>query len=141
MGHLSLIAEEVVKLFVHFQEQIYHVVEPTVKQPDWCVYVETSLRETRENDLQQLGGGISIAVNDTISTASGLSDDDDEFPMSTRNGRQKAVEAVEAVEAIQLTSPQAEPIPMPSNSSKSVLEKPAPNDKVCSYSSRVFTIH
>ena len=80
MGHMSLIAEEVVKLFLHYPEAIAQTVQRSIPQPDWDRYVETTLRETRDRDLQPLGGGISAVAHDSISTASGLSDEDDEFP-------------------------------------------------------------
>lgn len=92
MGHMVLIAEEVVKLFGRFPRDIYAVVEPHIPEPAWSHYTETTLRETRERDLLQLGGGITIAPHDTASTASGLSDEDDEFPMNS----QRAMRAMEA---------------------------------------------
>lgn len=92
MGHMILIAEEVVKLFARFPHDIYAIVEPHIPEPAWSKYTETTLRETRERDLIQLGGGITIPPQDSASTASGLSDDDDEFPMNS----QRALRAMEA---------------------------------------------
>lgn len=85
MGHISLLAEEVVKLFVNAPE-VYEQVRTSVDRPAWAAYVDITLRETREADLQPLGGGISSALNDTISSSSGLSDEDDEFPGRKRFG-------------------------------------------------------
>lgn len=81
MGHMTLIADEVVKLFEHFPEEIYAVVEPHIPQPDWDRYVATTLRETRERDLSPLGGGIQMGTH-SASIVSGLSDEDDEFPLA-----------------------------------------------------------
>jgi hypothetical protein len=82
MGHMSLVAEEIVKLFSHYPVEIHSVILPHIPQPAWDNYVSTTLRETRERDLSPLGGAISIAPHDTSSTASGLSDEDDEFPIN-----------------------------------------------------------
>lgn len=82
MGHMSLIAEEIVKLFQRYPTEIYAIVEPHIPQPGWDHYVSTTLRETRERDLASLGGGVSMVSHDAASIRSGLSDEDDEFPMS-----------------------------------------------------------
>jgi hypothetical protein len=79
---MSLVAEEIVKLFSHYPVEIHSVILPHIPQPAWDNYVSTTLRETRERDLSPLGGAISIAPHDTSSTASGLSDEDDEFPIN-----------------------------------------------------------
>lgn len=91
MGHMILIAEEVVKLFDRYPDDIYAVVQPHIPDVRWNTYVETTLRETRERDLVQLGGGVTVAPHDTASTASGISDEDDEFPMNS----QRALRAME----------------------------------------------
>jgi hypothetical protein len=92
MGHMVLIAEEVVKLFDRYPDDIYAVVRPHIPDVKWNTYVETTLRETRERDLVQLGGGVIVGPHDTASTASGISDEDDEFPMNS----QRAMRAMEA---------------------------------------------
>ncbi|SCV69501.1 BQ2448_2521 [Microbotryum intermedium] len=98
MGHMILIAEEIVKLFEHYQEEIYLVVEPHIPQPAWDRYVTTTLRETRDRDLSPLGGGVANHLHDTSSVTSALSDEDDEFPMN-------AVRALRAVEANSTNGP------------------------------------
>ena len=117
MGHLSLIAEEVVKLFLHWPDEISKHLEGTFDRDAWNTYVENVLRETRDKDLQQLGGGVNSMANDTISSASGLSDEDDEFP-SARQARD------------QLQSPKSagisEPLQAPANG-----VGPRSNDQVC----------
>lgn len=83
MGHMILIADEIVKLFEHYPQEIYEAVKSHIPQPGWDNYVNTTLRETRDRDLLPLGGGISLAPADAASIASGLSDEDDEFPMNS----------------------------------------------------------
>lgn len=81
MGHMTLISEEVVKLFERYPEEIYSVVQSQIPQPAWDNYVSTTLRETRERDSSPLGGGVVYAPPDTTSsTLNPLSDEDDEFP-------------------------------------------------------------
>lgn len=92
MGHMSLISEEIVKLFAHYPMEIRSVLRAHIPAA-WDVYVNTVLRATREMDLTPLGGGIGAGMADTGdsgssssasgSGAGGLSDEDDEFPTST----------------------------------------------------------
>ncbi|KAK4058758.1 sporulation-induced protein [Microbotryomycetes sp. JL221] len=101
MGHMVLIAEEIVKLFTRFPDEIYSVVRPHIPEEEWTKYTETTLKETRDRDLVQLGGGVKFAPQDATSTASGLSDDDDEFPMNS----QRAMRALEAGAGADTTDP------------------------------------
>ncbi|KAK4053021.1 sporulation-induced protein [Microbotryomycetes sp. JL201] len=92
MGHMVLIAEEIVKLFTRCPVEIFAAVQPHIPEQEWTKYTETTLRETRDRDLVQLGGGVKLGPQDAASTASGISDDDDEFPMNS----QRAMRAMEA---------------------------------------------
>lgn len=57
MGHLTLIAEEVVKFTErHPPELLSEMVLDRVMAPDWINYVEGALAETRERDNAILGG-------------------------------------------------------------------------------------
>ena len=57
MGHLTLIAEEVVKFTErHPPELLSPTVMEYVLNPDWIDYVEQTLSETRERDNAILGG-------------------------------------------------------------------------------------
>lgn len=57
MGHLTLIAEEVVKFSErHPPELLSATVMEYVLHPDWIDYVERTLSETRERDNAILGG-------------------------------------------------------------------------------------
>lgn len=57
MGHLTLIAEEVVKFSERHPPELLSVtVMENVLNPDWIDYVERTLSETRERDNAILGG-------------------------------------------------------------------------------------
>src|SRR5438034_1069618 len=57
MGHLTLIAEEVVKFTErHPPEMVSNVVLEKVMSQGWIDYVEGALAETRERDNAILGG-------------------------------------------------------------------------------------
>ncbi|KAJ5505908.1 SIT4 phosphatase-associated protein family [Penicillium expansum] len=57
MGHLTLVAEEVVKFSErHPPELLSRSVMESVLNPDWIEYVEQTLSETRERDNAILGG-------------------------------------------------------------------------------------
>lgn len=79
MGHLTLIAEEVVKFTErHPSEVLSDTVIEQVVNEDWANYVELTLSETRERDNAILGGvrpdqsiggrGMAPAVSATAST-------------------------------------------------------------------------
>ncbi|RKP13482.1 SIT4 phosphatase-associated protein-domain-containing protein, partial [Piptocephalis cylindrospora] len=54
MGHLTFIADQVVRLFERSKEDLG--LEEYVEDPEWKAYVEGTLRETREKDRITLGG-------------------------------------------------------------------------------------
>lgn len=57
MGHLTLVAEEVVKFTErHSPEILSRIVMDKVLHPDWIDYVERTLSDTRERDNAILGG-------------------------------------------------------------------------------------
>ena len=57
MGHLTLVAEEVVKFSDrHPPEILSNIVLDRVTSPQWSDYVENTLSETRERDNAILGG-------------------------------------------------------------------------------------
>lgn len=74
MGHLTLIAEEVVKFTDrHPPELLSGSVLDRVMAPDWCSYVDGALAETRERDNAILGGmRPEVAMNRSGAGASGL---------------------------------------------------------------------
>lgn len=57
MGHLTLIAEEVVKFTErHPAELLSEIVVAKIMSPDWTNYIDGTLAETRERDNATLGG-------------------------------------------------------------------------------------
>jgi SIT4-associating protein SAP185/190 len=81
MGHLTLIAEEVVKFTErHPPELLSDSVLEKVMNGEWITYVEVTLAETRERDNAILGGvrpdmsvGPRQAVMNAVNAASGFS--------------------------------------------------------------------
>ncbi|PKS13118.1 hypothetical protein jhhlp_000460 [Lomentospora prolificans] len=75
MGHLTLIAEEVVKFTErHPPELLSETVLERVMSPDWVNYVEGALAETRERDNAILGGvRPEVAMSNRAAAMSGLS--------------------------------------------------------------------
>jgi SIT4-associating protein SAP185/190 len=77
MGHLTLIAEEVVKFTErHPPEVLSQTVMEKVLHSDWIDYVERTLSETRERDNAILGGvrpDISIGHRQAVLNAVGAS--------------------------------------------------------------------
>src|SRR4051812_16910153 len=80
MGHLTLIAEEVVKFTErHPPELLAREVLEAVMEPAWVEYVERTLAETRERDNAILGGvrpdlglGPRQAVLNAVNAAQGF---------------------------------------------------------------------
>jgi SIT4-associating protein SAP185/190 len=57
MGHMNLIAEEVVKLLERYPFEIAASVADSIAQPEWDEFVNESLRENREKESAPLAGG------------------------------------------------------------------------------------
>jgi SIT4-associating protein SAP185/190 len=77
MGHLTLIAEEVVKFAERIPpESFSQLVLDTVTTPEWIDYVEHTLAETRERDNAILGGvrpDVSLGPRQAVLNAVGAS--------------------------------------------------------------------
>jgi SIT4-associating protein SAP185/190 len=77
MGHLTLIAEEVVKFAERIPpESFSQLVLDTVTTPEWMDYVEHTLAETRERDNAILGGvrpDVSLGPRQAVLNAVGAS--------------------------------------------------------------------
>jgi hypothetical protein len=56
MGHLTFIADQVVRLLERSINDLGSDVESICKAEDWQEYVSKTLRDTKERDRQQLGG-------------------------------------------------------------------------------------
>ena len=83
MGHLTLISEEIVKLFYNNPRDILpYIPNESFDKMRWEAYVEGTLRETRERDLQPLGGGVSLGLQQSASAGGATSaiELDEEFP-------------------------------------------------------------
>lgn len=79
MGHISLIAEELVKFFARCPTDLYEIIRPTYSPDAWDAFVEGSLRETRARDSQPLAGGKPMTgLGSGLSTNSERSDSDSE---------------------------------------------------------------
>lgn len=72
MGHLTFIADEVIKLFEGYPEAIVQEIKDDVDLEMWYHYCETELRETKERDCLPLGGDRPNEDD------AGLRDEDDE---------------------------------------------------------------
>ncbi|GAA6006436.1 hypothetical protein JCM11491_004958 [Sporobolomyces phaffii] len=92
MGHLSLIADETVKFFERFPDEIFAVVEGSIPQPQWNQFVATTLRDARDRDSTPLSGSVPLQLPTMEQTHSSGFDDDDEFPLNTS----RAARATEA---------------------------------------------
>lgn len=92
MGHLSLIADETVKFFERYPDEIFAVVESSLPQPGWNQFVATTLREARNRDSTPLSGSVPLQLPTIEQTHSSGFDDDDEFPLNTS----RAMRATEA---------------------------------------------
>ncbi|KAJ7633140.1 SIT4 phosphatase-associated protein-domain-containing protein [Roridomyces roridus] len=57
MGHLTLIAEDVLTALDRFPEELRTVLATYAPQPDWDDYVAGRYRETKRRDAELLGGG------------------------------------------------------------------------------------
>ncbi|BEJ17191.1 hypothetical protein CspHIS471_0605920 [Cutaneotrichosporon sp. HIS471] len=79
MGHISLIAEELVKFFARCPTDLYEIIRPSYSPDAWDAFVEGSLRETRARDTQPLAGGKPMTgLGSGLSTNSERSDSDSE---------------------------------------------------------------
>ncbi|ORZ10438.1 SIT4 phosphatase-associated protein-domain-containing protein [Absidia repens] len=75
MGHLTFIADEVIKLFEGYPEAIVQEIKDDVDLDLWYQYCENELRETKERDCLPLGGD---RPNDEDAAMREEDDDDDE---------------------------------------------------------------
>lgn len=99
MGHISLIAEELVKFFARCPEDLAKLIHETYPQDQWDAFVDGSLRETRAKDSQPLAGGkphpgLGGGMGSQSERSDSESDDDDDTaatigePLSRTNAKQ-----------------------------------------------------
>ncbi|GAA6061581.1 hypothetical protein JCM10212_004331 [Sporobolomyces blumeae] len=96
MGHLSLIADETVKFFERYPDEILAFVGSSVPQPEWNQFVASTLRDLRERDSTPLSGSGPLQLPTMEQTHSSGFDDDDEFPMNSS----RAMRATEAADGL-----------------------------------------
>lgn len=57
MGHVSLIAEELVKFLIRCPPDLWEILHDSVMLSEWEAFVHGSLRETKDRDTRPLAGG------------------------------------------------------------------------------------
>lgn len=57
MGHVTLIAEDVINALTHYPQDLVSQLYQYAPQPEWNDYVSGRFRETKDKDTSQLGGG------------------------------------------------------------------------------------
>ena len=63
MGHLTLMAEDVITALEHFPLDLRHIIERFAPQPAWNDYVTGRYKETKKRDTSLLGGGKPAVTN------------------------------------------------------------------------------
>ncbi|WVO14470.1 hypothetical protein L204_102105 [Cryptococcus depauperatus] len=77
MGHIMLIAEEIVKFFSRCPLDLYETIKESFIESEWEAFVNVSLREARDKDERPLGGGKPIPLSPMRAMQDSQSDDDD----------------------------------------------------------------
>lgn len=85
MGHISLIAEEVVRFLDKCPADLRAAIQPSFSADAWDAFVAGSLRETRDRDNAPLAGGkpgpgLGSGMSGTSERSDSESDDDDSGP-------------------------------------------------------------
>ena len=81
MGHIILIAEEIVKFLARCPPELYACIKHSFVMTEWESFVEGSLRETKARDTRPLAGGKPmpvVAPNEIHPIVSEDSSDDEE---------------------------------------------------------------
>ncbi|KAI8377499.1 SIT4 phosphatase-associated protein-domain-containing protein [Radiomyces spectabilis] len=73
MGHLTFIADEIIKLFEGFPETVVGAIKDDVDLDRWAAYCNEELKQTKERDRLPLGGA---RPNEGLGT--GLSEDEED---------------------------------------------------------------
>ncbi|ORX38413.1 SIT4 phosphatase-associated protein-domain-containing protein [Kockovaella imperatae] len=83
MGHVVLIAEELVKFFARCPQDLMDIVQAYFDPETWENFVEGSLRETKDKDTRPLAGGKpSVATGTPYGHVEEDSSDEEEEPAS-----------------------------------------------------------
>ncbi|WVQ72127.1 hypothetical protein IAR50_001672 [Cryptococcus sp. DSM 104548] len=86
MGHLVLIAEEIVKFFARCPSDLFALVEDTFVHTEWEAFVNTSLREAKAKDERPLAGGKPEPPPAQAKDDSASEEDDDDEPEEGSGG-------------------------------------------------------
>lgn len=76
MGHIILIAEELVKFFATCPPDLKAIIEDSYVQSEWEAFVEGSLAETKYRDAQPLAGGKPMQAGQASDATGGPKSDD-----------------------------------------------------------------
>lgn len=90
MGHLTLVAEDVLSALEHYPFDLLVVIRQFVPQPDWDDYVSTRYQETKRKDTSLLGGGKPVVAPGAARGAQRWRVDEEDEPsgasLATLNG-------------------------------------------------------
>ncbi|KAI7872847.1 SIT4 phosphatase-associated protein-domain-containing protein [Spinellus fusiger] len=79
MGHLTFIADEIVKVFEGYPESIVNAIKSSVDLEQWTHYCNNELKDTKERDRLPLGG--ARPQDDPIA----MNEEEEEFSRSVTN--------------------------------------------------------
>lgn len=77
MGHIMLIAEELVKFFSRCPQDLWEVIQDSFLPSEWEAFVDGSLRETKDRDARPLAGGKPMQEKEMNADGTHAKDDDD----------------------------------------------------------------
>jgi serine/threonine-protein phosphatase 6 regulatory subunit 3 len=63
MGHLTLLAEDVISALEHYPADLRLIVEQFAPKPDWEEYITGRFNETKQRDTSLLGGGKPVVAS------------------------------------------------------------------------------
>ena len=78
MGHIILIAEEIVKFLARCPPELYEAIKDSFVLSEWESFVEGSLRETKARDTRPLAGGKPMPAVTEMAKESEDSSDEEE---------------------------------------------------------------
>lgn len=76
MGHVILIAEELVKFFLQCPDDLMSMLENSYNQSEWKAFVAGPLAATRDRDARPLAGGKPMQTGPASDVAAGARSDD-----------------------------------------------------------------
>ncbi|ORY35642.1 SIT4 phosphatase-associated protein-domain-containing protein [Naematelia encephala] len=72
MGHIILIAEELVKFLARCPPELFEIIKSSFNQSEWDAFVDGALRDTKTRDSLPLAGGKPAATAAAAASASGV---------------------------------------------------------------------